>query len=92
MGMGMISLVLILGDTDRILVKMASISTTVTWNWGQGHPKGKVVKQFQAPIRTKFKGKKITRKGTQENPAYLIEQEDGIQVLKLHSELNFLQI
>ncbi|MGL6340387.1 MAG: HVA1 family protein [Waterburya sp.] len=35
-----------------------------------------------------MKGKKITRKGTKDNPAYLIEQEDGTNVLKLKSELN----
>jgi hypothetical protein len=30
----------------------------------------------------------VKRNGTQANPAYLIEQEDGTEVLKLKSELN----
>ncbi len=38
--------------------------------------------------RQKIKGNEVTRNGTQDNPAYLIEQKDGTKVLKLRSELN----
>ena len=33
------------------------------------------------------KGESITRNGSDDNPAYVIEQEDGTTVLKLRSEL-----
>ena len=34
------------------------------------------------------KGSEITRNGTDDNPALLIEQEDGSRVLKLRSEVD----
>ena len=32
-------------------------------------------------------GEKVTRKGSDDDPAYVIEQEDGTTVLKLQSEV-----
>ena len=34
-----------------------------------------------------IKGEKITRDGSKDDPAYVIEQEDGGKVLKLKSEV-----
>jgi hypothetical protein len=39
-------------------------------------------------VQRTLKGSTITRDGDEENPAYLIEQDDGDQVLKSHSELH----
>jgi hypothetical protein len=33
------------------------------------------------------KGQKVKRKGSDDDPAYVIEQEDGTTVLKLQSEV-----
>jgi len=59
----------------------------VKWNWGSGEGEGKVEERFERDVERTIKGKKITRHGDQDNPAYLIKQDDGDQVLKLGSEL-----
>ena len=62
--------------------------TTVTWAWGQGHGTGVIKEKYTDSVHKMLQGAEITRNGTPDNPAYLIEQEDGAQVLKLHSELS----
>jgi hypothetical protein len=61
--------------------------TEVTWKWGKGIAKGKVKESFPHEVIRKIKGAEITRKGSKEDPALLIEQEDGDEVLKLSSEV-----
>lgn len=60
----------------------------VQWNWGNGSASGKVRERFERKVQRTLKGSKIVRKGSRDNPAYLIEQEDGDKVLKLGSELD----
>jgi hypothetical protein len=60
----------------------------VSWDWGNGTAEGKVKEIYREEISKKIKGSETTRKGTQDNPAYLIEQKDGTELLKLRSELN----
>jgi hypothetical protein len=59
----------------------------VKWNWGSGEGEGTVAKRFERRVQRTLKGSRIVRNGSRENPAYLIEQDDGDQVLKLGSEL-----
>ncbi|PRY92913.1 Protein of unknown function (DUF2945) [Hasllibacter halocynthiae] len=59
----------------------------VEWNWGAGTGTGKVTKKYTGKITRKIGGAEVTRNATEEEPAYLIEQEDGDEVLKSHSEL-----
>ncbi|MEQ5787477.1 DUF2945 domain-containing protein [Erythrobacter sp. NFXS35] len=59
----------------------------VKWQWGSGEGRGKVVERFERDVTRTLKGSEITRHGSTDNPAYLIEQDDGDQVLKLGSEL-----
>lgn len=61
--------------------------TNVTWKWGKSHAKGKVVEVHKEKITRKIKDAEVTRDGSDDNPALLIEQEDGDQVLKLASEV-----
>lgn len=42
---------------------------------------------YTEEVSKTIKGNEVTRKASGENPAYLIEQEDGDRVLKSHSEL-----
>jgi hypothetical protein len=42
---------------------------------------------YKEKVTRKTKGFEITRNGSDDNPALLIEQEDGDQVLKLQSEV-----
>ncbi|MCM5703871.1 DUF2945 domain-containing protein [Larsenimonas salina] len=59
----------------------------VAWKWGDNWAKGKVTKRFEETVTRTLQGSEVTRKGCEDNPAYLIKQEDGARVLKLHSEL-----
>jgi len=59
----------------------------VTWNWGNGEGSGKITERFEREATRTLKGSTITRKGDADNPAYLIRQDDGDEVLKLGSEL-----
>ncbi|MEQ3553234.1 DUF2945 domain-containing protein [Pseudonocardia nematodicida] len=61
--------------------------TWVAWNWGNGSPTGKVVDSATDRMEREINGSTQSRNGTDDNPAYLLEQEDGQEVLKLHSEL-----
>ena len=68
--------------------KQIRTGSPVSWEWGQGTAEGKVKEIHRESITKTIKGNEVTRNGTSDNPAYLIEQEDGTEVLKLRSELN----
>ena len=59
----------------------------VSWKWGNGHGKGAVKEVYNHRVSHTFKGEEIIRNGSPDDPAILIEQEDGDQVLKLASEV-----
>ena len=59
----------------------------VRWIWADGTAEGDVVERFDRRVSRTLKGKRITRVGTHENPAYLLRQADGDRVLKRGSEL-----
>lgn len=61
--------------------------TKVEWTWGKGTGTGKVAESFTEDVERTIKGETIKRKASTEEPAYLVEQEDGGRVLKSHSEL-----
>ena len=65
-----------------------SIGDTVKWNWGQGTADGRIMQIYKERVSKTLKGSEIVREGSDDNPAYLIEQEDGDQALKLESELD----
>ncbi|PNU02478.1 DUF2945 domain-containing protein [Novosphingobium guangzhouense] len=59
----------------------------VCWNWGTGKASGRIAERFERRVSRTIAGKRIVRKGTPENPAYIVEQSDGGKVLKRASEL-----
>jgi hypothetical protein len=59
----------------------------VQWNWGNGTAKGQIKDRFERDVTRTLKGSEVTRNGSEDNPAYLIKQEDGDEVLKLGSEI-----
>ena len=61
--------------------------SSVSWSWGRGTAEGKIAEVHHDSVSRTVKGSKITRNGTDDDPAYVIEQEDGTTVLKLRSEL-----
>ena len=62
--------------------------TEVKWSWGDGTAKGTVKEVHHETITRKIDGNEITRHGSDDDPAYVIEQSDGTQVLKLNSEVS----
>lgn len=64
-----------------------SKGTEVEWDWGEGTATGKIEKTYTQKTTVKLKGSEITREASEEEPAYLIEQEDGDQVLKSSNEI-----
>ena len=60
---------------------------SVSWKWGNGTGMGKVKQRFTSDVERTIKGSKVKREASKDEPAYLIEQEDGDEVLKSGSEL-----
>lgn len=63
------------------------VGSDVNWSWGSGTAKGKITEKFEKRVQRTLKGAKVVKNGSADNPAFLIEQEDGAKVLKLRSEL-----
>lgn len=61
--------------------------SNVKWKWGNGHATGKVLKTYKEEITRTIDGSEIKRKGSEDDKALYIEQEDGSKVLKLESEV-----
>lgn len=61
--------------------------TRVRWKWGTGTAEGVVTERHEEPVRRTFDGTEVVRNGSAEDPALVIEQEDGQAVLKLASEV-----
>jgi len=61
--------------------------TKVEWDWGNGTGTGKIVKKYTQKITLKLQGSEVTRKASDDEPAYKIEQDDGSEVLKSGSAL-----
>ena len=60
----------------------------VKWNWGNGEGKGQITERFEREVTRTLQGSKVTKDGDEDNPAYLIKQDDGDEVLKRGSELS----
>jgi Hypervirulence associated proteins TUDOR domain len=61
--------------------------TVVRWQWSGSSAEGKVVEIHHERVTRTIAGSEITRNGSADDPAYLIEQDDGARVLKLGSEV-----
>ena len=61
--------------------------SAVTWKWGGSTASGKVTEIHREKVSRQSKGSTVTRQGSNDDPAYVIEQDDGTTVLKLRSEV-----
>ena len=59
----------------------------VSWAWGEGRARGTIKEKFKEKVTRTLQGSEVTRNGSEDDPAILIEQEDGDEVLKLESEV-----
>lgn len=62
------------------------VGSWVEWKWGDSTASGRIVERFDRSVRRAIKGEQITRNGTPDDPAFLIEQDDRDRVLKLRSD------
>lgn len=69
------------------MTKAFSKGDDVKWNWGPGQAEATVKEVHTERVERTIDGKEKTRNGSDDNPAYVLEQSDGQRVLKLHSEL-----
>ncbi|KAM0499533.1 hypothetical protein ACHAP8_005690 [Fusarium lateritium] len=76
------------GGDDSGAKKGPKKGETVSWNWGEGQPKGKVldVKAEDTSITTK-NGNTVSRKGDEEDPAVVLDTGKSKAIKKAH-ELN----
>ena len=62
----------------------------VKWQWG-GHPaEGVIQKVYTDRVERTIRGAHVKSNADRQNPAYLIQQDDGARVLKSHSELTHI--
>lgn len=59
----------------------------LAWDWGDGTGTGKVEDVFTCRVTMSLQGSDVTRNATADEPAYLVRQDDGDEVLKSHSEV-----
>jgi hypothetical protein len=59
----------------------------VRWQWGEGSATDKIIERFEEKVSRRIKGSEVTRDASKDDPAFLIEQDDGDKVLKSESEL-----
>ncbi|KAA1261464.1 hypothetical protein LF1_40140 [Rubripirellula obstinata] len=64
------------------------VNQYVKWNYGSGTGEGQIKESFKEKVTKTIKGNDVTRNATEDEPAYLVEQADGDQVLKGESELS----
>ena len=60
----------------------------VRWTWGANQAEGIVAQSFTSRVKRTIKGKAIIRNATEDEPAYLVKQQDGGRALKSASELS----
>lgn len=64
-----------------------STGDSVSWAWGDGTATGTIKQIYTDKVTKTIKGTDVTRNATDDDPAYLIEQDDGDRVLKSGSEI-----
>lgn len=64
------------------------VGDKVTWAWGDGTATGTIKQIYTEKVTREIKGAEVTRNGSADDPAYLIEQADGDRVLKAGTEIS----
>lgn len=64
-----------------------NIGDAVEWDWGSGTATGKIAERFTGKVTRTLKGNDVTRNADDDEPAFLIKQDDGDEVLKSVTEI-----
>jgi hypothetical protein len=59
----------------------------VRWNWGEGTASGTIKQIYTEDVTREIAGSEIKRTASDDEPAYLIRQDDGDEVLKSETEI-----
>ena len=59
----------------------------VKWKWGSSWAEGTVSEVHHDSVTRTTQGEEVTRNGSDDDPAYVIRQDDDTVVLKLSSEV-----
>lgn len=59
----------------------------VKWKWGSSWAEGTVSEVHHDSVTRTTQGQEVTRNGSDDDPAYVIRQDDDTVVLKLASEV-----
>jgi hypothetical protein len=73
--------------SKSVMSNAIQVGTAVKWKWGEGWGRGKVTERLTEDVTKTISGSEISRNASDDEPAYLIEQEDGQQVLKSVTEI-----
>lgn len=65
-----------------------NVGDKVKWDWGNGTGTGEITERFEKEVTRTLKGNEVTRDASKDEPAFLIEQDDGDEVLKSITEIN----
>jgi hypothetical protein len=72
---------------QEITVAKFKLGQNIAWKWPPGYVTGIVQEINTETIYREIKGKRVTRHGSDKNPAYVLLTKKGVQVIKLESEL-----
>jgi len=61
--------------------------TKIQWDWGNGTASGTIVAVYTQKRTLTIDGNEVTRDASDACPSYKIEQADGQEVFKSHSEV-----
>ena len=64
------------------------VGDEVSWQWGEGTAQGTIVERYTEKVTKTLRGTEVTRNASDDEPAFLIEQSDGDQVLKSITEFD----
>ena len=70
------------------MTKNFSKGDHVEWSWGNGTATGKVEEKFTSKVTRTIDDNEVTRNASDDEPAYMVSQEDGGRALKSGSELS----
>ncbi|MCC1493878.1 DUF2945 domain-containing protein [Cognatishimia sp. F0-27] len=63
------------------------VGDKVAWDWGTGTASGTIKQIYKNDVSKTIKGNTVKRHASDDEPAYLIEQDDDDRVLKSASEV-----
>lgn len=71
-------------------MKVFQVGDRVQWSWGEGEAVGVIQEIIKEPITLELRGTMVRCEGSEEDPAFLIRQDDGDELVKRSSEVEHI--